>query len=92
MVKGRLAKNEKFNFLVSKHKRKPSFLEGLTFQKSLVQDHLKTVKLHLQNSAVIKPRSRSRSSDRSVSQHKCRAAVQSEDLRGSARVVLNLLL
>ena len=42
--KGSLAKNEKFNLQVSKHRRKPNSLEGLTFRKSVVQDHLKTVK------------------------------------------------
>ena len=41
--KDRLAKNEEFNFQVSKQIKKSSFLEGLTFRKSLVEKHLKTV-------------------------------------------------
>ena len=43
---GSLAKNEQIIFLIGEHIRKPSFLEGLSFWKTLVQDRLKTVKLN----------------------------------------------
>ena len=46
VVRGSLAQNEKIKSLISQHIRKPSLLQGLSFWKSLVQDHLKIVKLN----------------------------------------------
>ena len=45
-MKDRLDKNEKFNFQAGKKVGKSRFLEGLSFRKSVADQHLKTVKLN----------------------------------------------